>query len=275
MLSLSFSIDKAGLPALKSHLRGVVPELSSALRCEALARGIGFRTFASLQAALADGKILNPVVDGQAFYAFANSRSSEVKTSQIYVAVSRFVIANLLKRHDRMFAHGFGFGPPERTTSGKRESPSELYARVTASRADCLDPTFCMEFLRAVALLSKVSKTKTIRPSGSYWVKHIAENLNCTFPDGELLGPDYVSNGALIFAALHLGFRYRTHLQAGGYDAPNLTFNMSKKQLVDLDIEVSPNGAYAQDRRAKEVLKSEPRYVRDMVRSLRGAQCVT
>lgn len=41
--------------------------------------------------------------------------------------------------------------------------------------------------------------------TGSYWVKHIAENFACSYPEGEKLGPRYVSNGVLIAAAIHAG----------------------------------------------------------------------
>jgi hypothetical protein len=73
-------------------------------------------------------------------------------------------------------------------------------------------------------------RTKTVRSgNGSYRLKHVAENYVCAYPEGEKLGPDYVPNGMLIAAALHMGFKYKTHVDDLGYDTQNATFNMSRR----------------------------------------------
>jgi hypothetical protein len=51
-------------------------------------------------------------------------------------------------------------------------------------------------FIRAVEWLRHIPRRKTVN-LGSYWLKHQAERW----------GGDYVSNGALIAAAIHLGFK--------------------------------------------------------------------
>jgi|GEM_PF-3152854 len=57
---------------------------------------------------------------------------------------------------------------------------------------------FAGEFERAVKFLERLPKRKTVntRDGGSYQLKHVAERW----------AGDYVSNGALILAAIHCGF---------------------------------------------------------------------
>lgn len=83
-------------------------------------------------------------------------------------------------------------------------------------------------------------------------MKHIAENFKCTYPDGEKLGPHYVPNGVLIAAAIHAGFMTKSHFDELGYHTLNVTFNMSKPCLDDLDYEVRPDSGRSQDRRRDE-----------------------
>jgi len=66
--------------------------------------------------------------------------------------------------------------------------------------------------------LEGIEKTEDINPySSSYYLKHIAENR---------LGLGHISNGTLIAAAVHCGFKYK---QGGNY--PNLVFNMSASSI--------------------------------------------
>jgi hypothetical protein len=75
-----------------------------------------------------------------------------------------------------------------------------------------------LEVLTAVeALFANVGKTKTITHSGSYGLKHVAEDLL-----GDL--GNYVSNGELIAVMLHLGFKHRLN-------GPNAWFNAAEKDL--------------------------------------------
>jgi hypothetical protein len=69
-----------------------------------------------------------------------------------------------------------------------------------------------------------------------------------TTADGTTIGPQYVSNGALIAAALSAGFKMKTYIDRRGYDAINVSFNMSKRAIDDLDCKYRPDGAEAQRR---------------------------
>ena len=66
-------------------------------------------------------------------------------------------------------------------------------------------------FIRAVEWLRHIPKRKTVN-FGSYWLKHQAERWS----------GDYVSNGALIAAAIHLGFKVE-HIDG----TPNALINVA------------------------------------------------
>ena len=149
-----------------------------------------------------------------------------------------------------MTLHGIGVGRPKRKEDGNWESAREHYGRVLQSREEFLGNDGIEQFLLSLAFVGRVEPTKTIRPgTGSYRLKHIAENYGCSYPEGGRLGPRYVSNGALIAAAVCAGFRYKTYIDDLGYDSLNVNFNMSKSSLDDLDCQIRPDGACAQGRR--------------------------
>lgn len=79
-------------------------------------------------------------------------------------------------------------------------------------------------FIHAVDWLRHIPKRKTVN-LGSYWLKHQAERW----------AGDYVSNGALIAAAIHL--RFRVEREAG---APNAFINVAAHSKW-------PSGFYARD----------------------------
>ena len=106
---------------------------------------------------------------------------------------------------------------------------------------------------------ARVQRRRAVRPkTGSYWLKHIAENLRCSYPEGDELGPRYVANGALVAAALHLGFKAGTSLDDLGYVYVHVRFNMSPKALVDLDCSIRPDGPQDQERRRREERLANP-----------------
>ncbi|MBN9554694.1 MAG: hypothetical protein J0H61_08490, partial [Alphaproteobacteria bacterium] len=90
-----------------------------------------------------------------------------------------------------------------------------------------------------LAFLSKVQPSKTISTAaGSYRLKHIAENFCAQYPTGERIQTNYVSNGAMIAAAIHRGFRYRRHQDGFGDYSINVSFNMAKSLVRKLDKEI-------------------------------------
>jgi hypothetical protein len=148
---------------------------------------------------------------------------------------------------------GIGAGQLQRKSDGTWEDWRDRQAKFAADREELLSGHAVEPFLLSLAFLSKVKSTKTIRQgTGSYWLKHIAENYHCTYPEGDSLGPQYVANGVLIAAAVHAGFRIKTYVDHLGYDLPNVSFNMSTPLLLDLDCEIRPDCAAQYQRRRQE-----------------------
>jgi hypothetical protein len=187
--------------------------------------------------------------NGAIFREYLNQRGFYVGAIHLYRAVARVAVSAVLEVNPRLSMRGYGFGSPHWNPDLKRfESPQESFARFRLDRAEFLSPGGLDEFLLALAFVRKIPATKTVRDVGSYRLKHIAENMPLTTVDGTTIGPRYVSNGALIAAALSAGFKMKTYVDDLGYDAINVSFNMSRRVIDDLDCEHRPRGAEAQRR---------------------------
>lgn len=251
MVELDITLNPLTLDRLKSGLRQTAPEIKSSHRVEALARALGFGTNAELRVQL-EKEAKHRRVDPAAFSLYLTQHGFDAPASMLLRAVAHAITLDAMDHDERLHKWGWGCGRPERRADGTWENPYEHYDRFERYREELKDILVADQVLRAFAMLSRVPATKTIRPdTDSYRLKHIAENFHCEYPDGEVLGPDYVANGPLIVAASHLGFRYRTGRDRDGYEWPNVTFNMSQSHLLELDVECRPNGARAQDRRRK------------------------
>ncbi len=250
MVTLEINLNPVTLDCMKSGLRLIAPEIKSSHRTEALARGLGFQSNAEMRVRLADAGPRR--LDPSSFGLYLTTRGFDAPASLLFRAAAHAVTLAAMDRDDRLHMWGWGFGQPKRRDDGRWETPYEHHDRMQTYREELRDISSAGQVLRALAMLAEVPATKTIRPdTDSYRLKHIAENFPCAYPDGEHLGPAYVANGALIVAAMHLGFRYKTGHDSQGYEWPNVTFNMSQPHLLELDIVCRPNGARAQDRRRK------------------------
>jgi hypothetical protein len=233
MFALQISITLAAVNQLKADLTKALPAVKSSHRVEALARGTGFRTYASM---LAAGALPGAIgtVDGASFTRYLDSRGFNVEAPLFYRVVARTAVRSVLRTVPVLTAAGIGIGPPRQNAEGKWETSRERNARFLEWQRELLEAE--EEFLLALAFVSQIPKIKTARSGrGSYRLKHIAENYACTYPTGEKLGPRYVSNGALIAASVHAGFNFKKHVDQLGYDNLNVTFNMSKKSTDELD----------------------------------------
>lgn len=253
MLALTTAITQPSLASIKSELTKLLPNVKSSHRCEALARGLGYRTYASLLASLQRPEPLVATASGSAFVAYLAEHNFAVKSPPFYRAVALPVLQSVLEAMPTLTMAGVGGGDIQRRSDGKWENWYDREKRTAEWRKDLESEENVEPFLLALAFLARVQKTKTIREGfGSYGIKHIAENYACSYPDGEVLGPQYVSNGVLIAAAVHAGFAIRTYKNERGHYDLSVCFNMSKKSLEDLDCEIRPDGARAQDRRRRE-----------------------
>jgi hypothetical protein len=113
----------------------------------------------------------------------------------------------------------------------KGETTQEYVARFNSARMDMLLDSSVEEFLRSYCFVSRIPHTRTITTKRTaYNLKHVAEKVSFTYPDGEESPAAYVCTGSLICAALHAGFRYKPI-----EGSQSVHFNMLQKAIDDLD----------------------------------------
>lgn len=252
MFAPRIPITLANIETIKLRLAKSLGEVKSSHRVEAIARGLGFRTNASLRAAAKSAPLVLARADGVCFIGYLAEHDFAVSSSSFLKAVASVAIQEVLTKLPRLSMRGYGCGQPQRLDEGKWETPEQTYRRFLKDRAEFLADDAAEQFLLALAFVSRVQPIKTIsQHNGSYGLKHIAESYSCTYPDGERLGPRYVANGALIAAAVHAGFRFKHYFDHLGYEAINVSFNMSKRSIEELDCEIRPDGPAAQDRASR------------------------
>lgn len=260
MFTLTIAINPSNVDIIKLSLTRALPDVKSSHRCEAFARGLGFRTYASLLEEARSGREPTVTADGFAFRQYLASHDFNVGSPPFYRAVGLAALHTIAGSHYLLTDHGIGVGPP-RSGGGYWNTQAEYRERFKEGRADLVSEASVESFLLSLAFVQRVEPTKTIRPAtNSYWLKHIAEESATTYPDGEPLGPGYVANGILIAAAAQAGFQVKTFMDDYGYVSLNAGFNMSKASLYDLDCEIRPDGARARSRRERERQRAQKGY---------------
>jgi hypothetical protein len=239
MFVLRIRVTRPALDMLKLALIKSLPDVKSSHRVEALGRGLGFQTYAALLAATQTTEAPLTSVSGERFQHYLQEHGFSADPRPLYLAAARVAINEVLQAIPHLHVFGIGFPRPHRTSEGRWQTSQERYSAFTAHRDECLGDRAGGAFLRSLAFLAIVKRTTTVRAgTGSYRLKHVAEKFACTYPEGQKLGPDYVPNGMLIAAAVHLGYSYRTSVDELGYSTLNATFNMSKPVIDDLDAQV-------------------------------------
>lgn len=248
MFQLSVPVSVSTLGITKLALNKALPSVKSSHRCEAMARGFGYKTYASFLDASRSDHTATATIDGDAFTIYLAEHGFVAPGSALYCATSKAALHHIAKRYPTLTRIGFGIGEWQRgDTSESRRKQFDGY------RSDLFSDRSIEAFLAGLAFLGRVKRTKTIRPvTSSYWLKHVAENYDCSYPHGEKLGPVYVPNGLFIAAAIHAGFQVKPHRDEYGREMLNANFNMAKAALYDLDCEIRPNHGFAQDRRRKK-----------------------
>jgi hypothetical protein len=271
MFVLRIPVTSLAIERIKEALTSSLPHVKSSHRVEALGRGLGFRTYAALRAAAQTPASTTTVtVIGVPFSAYLNEHGFEVDPAHFYRAAAQVAIRGVLDAAPKLHIYGIGFGRPQRNADGSRQTPQQQYAEFQEHREECFGKHAAEAFLLSLALLARVKETKTIRSdSGSYRLKHIAENYVCTYPEGGKLGPSYVPNGMLIAAALHMGFKHKSFVDDFGYDTPNAAFNMSKAVVDELDAEIRPQSGFAPDRARKRQHRKELAKARERIAAVK------
>ncbi|UMY18675.1 hypothetical protein MMB17_04935 [Methylobacterium organophilum] len=241
MFTLHIAITRPSVDAIKADLTKNLSEVKSSHRCEAMARAFGFRTYASILAATADGADAGRrKADGQLFAGYLVERGFAVDTSIFHRAVGRIALSEIMAREPQLNTGGIGAGD-RRRVNGLPETVDDRQRRVEDRRADFMSDYGVEEFLRALVFVKRVKLIKRIdRQAYSYELKHLAEKAMCTYPEGQQLGPHYVSNGALIAAAIYAGFTHRQIDAGARTPSLNANFNMSPRSIRELRAELRP-----------------------------------
>lgn len=235
MLDLRVEISPAAIDEMKLRLTRSLPAVKSSHRVEGLARGLGFRTYAAMKAQSLT-PVSSPSADATGFCEYLAEQGFFADGIHFYRAVGAAAVAEVTEREPQLSHWGYHVGPPKWRPDGSWESALEHQDRFRCERELLKSDDVVDEFLLALGLVQRIAPTKTIRGgTGSYRLKHVAERSSCRLPCGSEIGPLYVANGTLIAAAVHAGFQYATHTDARGYDSVNVTFNMSKAAVDDLD----------------------------------------
>lgn len=232
------------IDSMKADLTKSLPDIKSSHRVEALARALGFQTYAALRAR---DLFLSPIlteVNWLAFSDYLKEKGFHPTAKPLYLAAGRAAIRLILEvpgLEPKLTREGIGIN----TYHHKGETAQEYVERFRRERMDMLLDSSVVEFLRSYSLVSRITHTRTITTKrGAYNLKHIAENVSFFYPDGEESKPAYVCTGSLICAALQAGFYYKSYP-----DSQSCNFNMLQSSIDDLDCEIRPNGAAAQERK--------------------------
>jgi hypothetical protein len=129
-------------------------------------------------------------------------------------------------------------GPPadERRPAVERWIDSELARR----RQEILSPMHGDGMLRALAFTSCLEPIRSInRRHSSYGMKHVAERLTFSLPGDVIVPPRYVSNGQLIAAAIHAGFRLHAPEWNGDRSGRGSAFGTNRNDRAAVPHEVA------------------------------------
>lgn len=178
MFSLRIPITSSNLDALKNDLTKALPHVKSSHRVEALARGLGFRSYAAIRTASQSAPPNAAALDGTAFLSYLSTHNFGVSVIHLYRSAGRIAIQDVLKKMPQLSMNGFGVGRPARKPDGSWEGLREREARLIESRKEFLGDGVVDGFLLSLAFLARVQPTKTIRlNTNSYSLKHRAENM--------------------------------------------------------------------------------------------------
>lgn len=208
---MRITLTSDDLPSIKAYLHRVLPDHKPSLRIESAAHGLGFTTYAGLRQALSAGPVV-VAADDRRFCAeigvpFEGERDFNRFLSR---AIARVELHRVLDAHPMLTQRGFDSAWMPGVGCERDKSPQERRALLTERRQKAYEDDWSFDqFELAWIYLSRQAKIKSInRRTGSYGLKHRAENLMRTFGHFRPLG-NYVSNGMLIAAAYALGFEVR------------------------------------------------------------------
>jgi hypothetical protein len=232
VLEFYLKVDSNSIESIKADLTKYFKNVKSSHRVEALARALGFNTYAALRAEIqkeTSGKVL---LNWVSFRAYLEEKGyNDVIARPLFLAAGRATIRCIMKEYPLLTYEGVGIDPYHYKGIALQDYQKVFFG----FRDEMLLDENIEQFLRSYVFVSKIEKTKSITDNNSYFLKHIAEKFSFTYPDGVTSQPKGVFNGSLIFAAIHAGFKIREW--AG---SQNVSFNMKKRSIHDLDRLIRP-----------------------------------
>ncbi len=196
---------------IKTELLRLLPDVKSAHRVEAMARGFGWNSNAALRAELAMGP-QERTVDNGAFSGYLTSHGFTGTPPDVFrEAVARCAIEAVMERTPLLTHFGFGI------FDERDKSPQQREAEFRHNRERMRGSLAIAEFIRAYEFLEQVPRRTTInRNRSSYGLKHEAER----FHRERGVDNPYVANGMFIAAAIYLDFKIQqngpnAHLNVG------------------------------------------------------------
>ncbi|MEH3101662.1 hypothetical protein [Sphingomonas adhaesiva] len=224
---MHLSISETDLPSIKESLRKAHPNAKSSLRMEALARAVGFTTYAGLRARLDAGSVQVSVNDAAFCEHLKLASPSDDALRSLSRAIARAMLRSVLDAYPDLTLRGFD--SIWQGDDRERAMPiPERQALLAERRREGYDDDWAADqFELAMIFLSRQRKIKTLnRKTGSYGLKHRAEGLSRHFGLFTHLG-NYVANGMLIAAAYASGFTVRRI----GFHSYNAFINISMETV--------------------------------------------
>lgn len=222
--TLRYRLVSNSLDILKEAASNQLREIPPARRIEAVSRAIGYKSYAALRVANRQDLTVN--VEATDVAAALKLENFEVEPLLFHLTMANYSARIAISEYSELNINGMAVVVPRDRTaeipfSQRSAARQELYLQkkkedqTALLRADS-------EVLRAMALCSNIIPIgKRSNYMGSYRLKHTAENLSYKLDDGVILQKSYVSNGAMLAAAIAAGFRlYRPE-----FDSLNAWFN--------------------------------------------------
>jgi hypothetical protein len=216
-------------------------EISASRRKTAVALSLNFNYDKCNEAKTSDNKVLaKRRVNGCEFVDYLLQQGIQSSAMVLYEAVAAVAMQSVSDFYPMLSVRGWGVGLSERRQNGLIEDENGS-SSFEVDRIELRSRSSTRPFLLSLAFLENVVRAKSVRNhAGSYWIKHIAEHYSYRFPCGESLGPMNVPNGVLIAAAIYAGFDFKTHKNGSGDELRNVTFNISRSSLIQLEKDLNP-----------------------------------
>ncbi len=227
---MKITVTLASIEYIKADLRAALPTAGSCHRVEALARGLGWNTYAAMLATVSRNQVECEVKPG-AFVAYMTAKGVQAAEDLLFKTACRIQVRTVMAAQEQLTRFGFG------VYEGHRLPVPEWRIRLAEERASMLSDEGIAEFIRARDYLALLATIKTVnRKHTSYGLKHAAERHHRRGAYANQTAKAYVSNGMLIAAAYQLGLR----VSRASWSSPNAHFNVSSRSVRTLDSTLKP-----------------------------------